>query len=105
MHRAYSTSAGYLLHHHRRTFHHHGICTVRGAYAFAVGCTDVTHKDAAGSITGFRGLFSYVGAAMAGVPVILVKNSWEWSGVYIYAFIAILLTTLSLALLSRLHRL
>lgn len=43
---------------------------------FAVGCLDVTHKDAAGSITGFRGLFSYVGAAMAGVPVIMVKNSW-----------------------------
>lgn len=40
---------------------------------FAVGCLDVTHKDAAGSITGFRGLFSYVGAAMAGVPVIMVK--------------------------------
>ncbi len=72
---------------------------------FAVGCLDVTHKDAAGSITGFRGLFSYVGAAMAGVPVIMVKNSWAWSGVYIYAVIAILLTTLSLALLSRLHRL
>ncbi|EAY7213506.1 transcriptional regulator, partial [Salmonella enterica] len=33
------------------------------------------------------------------------KNSWAWSGVYIYAVIAILLTTLSLALLSRLHRL
>lgn len=60
----------------------------------------MTHKDAAGSITGFRGLFSYVGAAMAGVPVIMVKNSWAWSGVYIYAVIAILLTTLSLALLS-----
>ncbi|ECS6564039.1 MFS transporter [Salmonella enterica] len=59
----------------------------------------------ANSITGFRGLFSYVGAAMAGVPVIMVKNSWAWSGVYIYALIAILLTTLSLALLSRLHRL
>ncbi|MDI4740175.1 hypothetical protein MJN54_31250, partial [Salmonella enterica subsp. enterica serovar Kentucky] len=42
-----------------------------------------------------------VGAAMAGVPVIMVKNSWAWSGVYIYALIAILLTTLSLALLSR----
>ncbi|MEA7538878.1 hypothetical protein ONQ62_28290, partial [Salmonella enterica subsp. enterica serovar Virginia] len=42
---------------------------------------------------------SYVGAAMAGVPVIMVKNSWAWSGVYIYAVIAILLTTLSLALL------
>ncbi|VDZ77962.1 putative regulatory protein [Salmonella bongori] len=51
---------------------------------FAVGCLDVTHKDAAGSVTGFRGLFSYVGAAMAGVPVIMVKNSWAWSGVYIY---------------------
>ncbi len=37
---------------------------------------------------------------MAGVPVIMVKNSWAWSGVYIYALIAILLTTLSLALLS-----
>ena len=72
---------------------------------FAVGCLDVTHKDAAGSITGFRGLFSYVGAALAGVPVILVKNSWEWSGVYLYAVIAILLTTLSLALLAKFHRL
>ena len=72
---------------------------------FAVGCLDVTHKDAAGSITGFRGLFSYVGAAMAGLPVIMVKNSWEWSGVYIYAVITILLTTFSLALLANFHRL
>lgn len=72
---------------------------------FAVGCLNVTHKDAAGSITGFRGLFSYLGAAMAGLPVIMVKNSWEWSGVYIYAVITILLTTFSLALLAKFHRL
>ncbi|ELC1731861.1 transcriptional regulator [Salmonella enterica] len=50
-------------------------------------------------------MFSYVGAAMAGVLVIMVKNSWAWSDVYMYALIAILLTTLSLALLSRQHRL
>lgn len=105
MHRAGAAGSGYLLHPHRDSVHHHGLRLIRTAYAFAVGCLDVTHKDAAGSITGFRGLFSYVGAAMAGVPVIMVKNSWAWSGVYIYAVIAILLTTLSLALLSVLHRL
>ncbi|MBE6432611.1 MAG: MFS transporter [Escherichia coli] len=50
-------------------------------------------------------MFSYLGAAMAGLPVIMVKNSWEWSGVYIYAVITILLTTFSLALLAKFHRL
>lgn len=72
---------------------------------FAVGCLDVTHKDAAGSITGFRGLFSYVGAALAGVPVVMIKNVWAWDGVYMYALISILITTLSLAILAKFHRL
>lgn len=72
---------------------------------FAVGCLDVTHKDAAGSITGFRGLFSYVGAALAGVPVVMIKNVWQWDGVYMYALISILITTLSLAILAKFHRL
>ncbi|WP_179946775.1 MFS transporter [Salmonella enterica] len=79
MHRAGAAGSGYLLHPHRDSVHHHGLRLIRTAYAFCVGCLDVTHKDAAGSITGFRGLFSYVGAAMAGVPVIMVKNSWAWS--------------------------
>lgn len=99
------TGSGYLIYHYGHSLHHYGFRPVRAAYAFAVGCLDVTHKDAAGSITGFRGLFSYVGAALAGVPVILVKNNWEWSGVYLYAVLAILLTTLSLALLAKFHRL
>lgn len=72
---------------------------------FAVGCLDVTHKDAAGSITGFRGLFSYVGAALAGVPVVLLKNVWQWEGIYFYAVISIAITTLSLVILAKCHKL
>lgn len=72
---------------------------------FAVGCLDVTHKNAAGSVTGFRGMFSYVGAALAGFPVIMIKNSWNWSGVFIYAFAAVIVMTFCLALLAKFHRL
>ncbi|ENE8569172.1 MFS transporter [Salmonella enterica] len=72
---------------------------------FAVGCLDVTHKDAAGSVTGFRGLFSYVGAALAGFPVIVIKHSFDWTGVFFYALCAIIVCTLSLIVLAKCHKL
>lgn len=73
---------------------------------FAVGCLDVTHKDAAGSVTGFCGLFSYVGAAMSGVPVVMVRSSFEWDGVFFYyAAGSIMVMTLCLAILAFSHKL
>lgn len=72
---------------------------------FAVGCLDVTHKDAAGSVTGFRGLFSYIGAAMAGTPVVIIRNHFDWDGVFVYAFGSIVIMTICLAILSAKHKL
>ncbi|PSU33180.1 MFS transporter [Photobacterium lutimaris] len=72
---------------------------------FAVGCLDVTHKDASGSVTGFRGLFSYLGAALAGVPVVMIKSSFDWDGVFVYALGSIIVMTVCLAILSFTHKL
>lgn len=40
------------------------------------------HKAAAGSITGFLGLFAYLGAALAGWPLSLVIERYGWSGMF-----------------------
>ena len=40
------------------------------------------HKAAAGSITGFLGLFAYLGAALAGWPLSLVIEHYGWSGMF-----------------------
>ena len=40
------------------------------------------HKAAAGSITGFLGLFAYLGAALAGWPLSLVIERYGWPGMF-----------------------
>ena len=72
---------------------------------FAVGCLEVTHKEAAGSVTGFRGMFSYIGAALTGAPVVAIRSHWAWEGVFVYAFVSVLVMTICLAFLARMHKL
>lgn len=49
---------------------------------YAVGLIEVTHKDGACAVTGLKGLVTYIGAAAAGYPIALVKNNFDWAGVY-----------------------
>ncbi|SJZ77422.1 MFS transporter, OPA family, sugar phosphate sensor protein UhpC [Cetobacterium ceti] len=50
---------------------------------YAIGLIEIVHKDGVGAVTGLKGLITYIGAAMAGLPVALIKNHYSWSGVYI----------------------
>lgn len=54
------------------------------------------HKAAAGSITGFLGLFAYLGAALAGWPLSLVIERYDWSGMFSLLSIAAVLMGLLL---------
>ncbi|EKS7779066.1 MFS transporter family glucose-6-phosphate receptor UhpC [Edwardsiella piscicida] len=54
------------------------------------------HKDAAGSITGFLGLFAYLGAALAGWPLSQIIERYGWSGMFSLLSIAAVLMVLLL---------
>ncbi|MBH1919094.1 MFS transporter family glucose-6-phosphate receptor UhpC [Serratia surfactantfaciens] len=54
------------------------------------------HKGAAGSITGFLGLFAYLGAALAGWPLSQVIEGYGWSGMFSLLSIAAVLMGLLL---------
>lgn len=45
-----------------------------------LAATEYTHKDAAGTVTGFLGLFAYLGAALAGWPLAQVLQHYGWQG-------------------------
>ena len=49
---------------------------------FALGIIESVHKNAAGAATGLKGFITYLGAAMAGLPIALVKVSYSWTGVF-----------------------
>ncbi|MDD7805577.1 MAG: MFS transporter family glucose-6-phosphate receptor UhpC [Endozoicomonas sp. (ex Botrylloides leachii)] len=42
-----------------------------------------SHKEASGAATGFIGLFSYIGAALAGYPIAKVLEFFQWPGFFI----------------------
>ena len=54
------------------------------------------HKGAAGSITGFLGLFAYLGAALAGWPLSKLIEHYGWPGMFATLFIAAMLMGLLL---------
>ncbi|ELY5431172.1 MFS transporter, partial [Escherichia coli] len=54
------------------------------------------HKAAAGSITGFLGLFAYLGAALAGWPLSLVIERYGWPGMFSLLSVAAVLMGLLL---------
>ncbi|OWF74917.1 regulatory protein UhpC [Yersinia frederiksenii] len=47
-----------------------------------LAATEYTHKDAAGTVTGFLGLFAYLGAALAGWPLAQVLQHAGWQGFF-----------------------
>lgn len=48
-----------------------------------VAAAELTHKKAAGTATGFTGIFSYAGAAAAGAPLGKLMQSWGWGGFFL----------------------
>jgi OPA family sugar phosphate sensor protein UhpC-like MFS transporter len=47
-----------------------------------VAATELSHKKAAATASGFTGLFGYVGAALAGFPLGLITDKWGWDGFF-----------------------
>jgi OPA family sugar phosphate sensor protein UhpC-like MFS transporter len=47
-----------------------------------LAAVECSHKQAAGSVTGFLGLFAYLGAALAGWPLSQVIERYGWSGMF-----------------------
>lgn len=48
-----------------------------------VAAAELSHKDAAGSSTGFVGLFAYFGAASATVPLAWIADTYGWSSFFV----------------------
>lgn len=47
-----------------------------------MAAAECSHKDAAGTATGFVGLFAYLGAALAGYPIALIIENYSWEGFF-----------------------
>ncbi len=48
-----------------------------------VAAAELSHKKVAGTATGFTGIFSYVGAAVAGGPLGKLMQVWGWEGFFV----------------------
>ncbi|CVK19257.1 MFS transporter family glucose-6-phosphate receptor UhpC [Sporomusa sphaeroides] len=59
-----------------------------------MAAAEVAHKEYAGTATGFVGLFGYMGAALTGLPVAKVIETWGWDGFFMVMAVASLLSAL-----------
>ncbi|NAW69730.1 MFS transporter [Vibrio sp. V27_P1S3P104] len=48
-----------------------------------MAAAECSHKDSAGAATGFVGLFAYMGAALAGYPLAIILEHYQWNGFFI----------------------
>ena len=48
-----------------------------------IAAAEFTHKQAAGTSTGFAGCFSYIGAAVTGWPLGYIIQDFGWFGFFI----------------------
>lgn len=48
-----------------------------------VAAAEISHKNAAGTATGFAGWFAYIGAAFAGAPLGLLIKNYGWNSFFI----------------------
>lgn len=48
-----------------------------------MAAAECSHKDSVGAATGFVGLFAYMGAALAGYPLALIMESYQWNGFFV----------------------
>ncbi|GLO60520.1 regulatory protein UhpC [Vibrio sp. MACH09] len=47
-----------------------------------MAAAECSHKDLAGTATGFVGLFGYLGAALAGYPLSIIIEQFQWEGFF-----------------------
>ena len=52
-----------------------------------IAAAELAHKEAAGTSTGFVGLFAYIGAAMAGFPLGFITQHFGWHGYFLTVLI------------------
>ncbi|MDR1012355.1 MAG: MFS transporter family glucose-6-phosphate receptor UhpC [Coxiellaceae bacterium] len=57
---------------------------------------ELSHKEVAGTASGFVGLFGYLGAAMSGYPIGLTIDHYSWSGFFIIITVCAILSILLL---------
>ncbi|WP_058910054.1 MFS transporter family glucose-6-phosphate receptor UhpC [Entomohabitans teleogrylli] len=86
--------------------HHYGLLAMcffaTGFFVFGpqmligLAAVEYGHKQAAGSITGFLGLFAYLGAALAGWPLSQLIVHYGWSGMFTSLSVAAVLMGLLL---------
>ena len=48
-----------------------------------MAAAECSHKNSAGAATGFVGLFAYMGAALAGYPLAIIVEQFEWRGFFV----------------------
>ncbi|SCA63485.1 Probable hexose phosphate transport protein [Chlamydiales bacterium SCGC AG-110-M15] len=61
-----------------------------------MSAAELSHKKAAATATGFTGLFAYLGAAFAGMPLGMVIRDWGWESFYITLAVCGVISTLAL---------
>ncbi|MBN1915220.1 MAG: MFS transporter family glucose-6-phosphate receptor UhpC [Parachlamydiales bacterium] len=61
-----------------------------------MAAAELSHKNAAGTATGFVGAFAYAGAAFAGGPLGILMKSWGWDGCFIALCVSGVLSVLLL---------
>lgn len=74
-----------------------GFCIFGPQMLIGVAAVEVSHKQAAGTSTGFLGLWGYVGAALSGLPIGYVLTHWGWSGFYTTLFVCAIISALLLS--------
>ncbi|MDP2544473.1 MFS transporter [Photobacterium damselae subsp. piscicida] len=47
-----------------------------------MAAAECSHKNSAGAVTGFVGLFAYMGAALSGYPLAIVVEHYHWTGFF-----------------------
>jgi len=65
------------------------ICALIGFFLFGpqmligLAASELSHKNATGTATGFAGWFAYLGAALAGYPLGLIAEKYGWQGFFV----------------------
>lgn len=64
-----------------------------------VAAAEFSHKKAAGTSTGFTGIFSYIGAAAAGGPLGNIMQKWGWEGFFVSLIVCGIISVIFLSML------
>lgn len=73
-------SANYLL--HTSLFFSIGFFVFGPQMLIGMAAAECSHKKSPGTATGFVGLFAYLGASIAGYPLVLLMNLFQWNGFF-----------------------